>query len=115
MIDQLNVNNLSINSSNNLIILNHAPVGFKKASDAINSGHYDMVVLDEINVAVDYSLLEENKVIALLKEKPQNVTVILTGRNASPNLVKLADTVSEILAIKHHYQSGVKSCAGIEY
>ena len=89
--------------------------GFKKASEAINNGQYDMVVLDEINVALDYGLLEEKIVIEMLKNKPHDVTIILTGRNASPELVKLADTVSEVLAIKHHYQSGIKSCAGIEY
>ncbi len=89
--------------------------GFMKALDAVNSGDYDLVVLDEINVALDYGLLEESEVLKMLEEKPVNVTVLLTGRNASPNLVKVAHTVSEVLSIKHHYESGVQCCPGIEY
>ncbi|MDW7739542.1 MAG: cob(I)yrinic acid a,c-diamide adenosyltransferase [Bacillota bacterium] len=89
--------------------------GFSKAEKAVLSGDYDLVVLDEINVAVDYGLIDEADVLELLKKKPSHVTVILTGRGASPELVKIADTVSEVLAIKHHYNSGVKCCKGIEY
>ena len=89
--------------------------GFAKAEKAILSGDYDLVVLDEINVAVDYGLIMEEDLLKLLKNKPAGVTVILTGRNASPELVKIADTVSEILAIKHHYEQGAECCRGIEY
>jgi cob(I)alamin adenosyltransferase len=89
--------------------------GFAKAEEAILSGEYDMVVLDEINVAVDYGLIAEEDLLNLLKKKPAGVTVILTGRNASAELVKMADTVSEVLAIKHHYEQGAECCRGIEY
>jgi len=89
--------------------------GFARAEKAIMSGDYDLVVLDEINVAVDYGLVDENDLLKLLKKKPREVTVILTGRNASIEIIKIADTVSEILAIKHHYEQGVESCRGIEY
>ncbi len=89
--------------------------GFSKAAKTVLSGEYDLVVLDEINVAVDYGLIAEKDLFKLLKKKPAGVTVILTGRNASAELIKIADTVSEILAIKHHYEQGVKSCRGIEY
>ena len=89
--------------------------GFKKAEQAILSGEYDMVVLDEINVAVDFGLIAEEDLLALLKKKPSSVSVVLTGRSASQELVKLADMVSEVLAIKHHYEQGADCCPGIEY
>ena len=89
--------------------------GFEQAEKAVMSGDYNLVVLDEINVAVDYSLIEESRLLELLKNKPQHVALVLTGRNASPELVKMADTVSEVLAIKHHYETGADCCKGIEY
>lgn len=92
-----------------------AQAGFAKARKAILSGEYDLVVLDEINVAVDYKLISENDLLKLLEEKPDGVTVVLTGRNASAELVKRADLVSEVLAIKHHYEQGAGCCPGIEY
>ncbi len=92
-----------------------AQAGFVRAGEAILGGNFDLVVLDEINVAVDYGLIAEADLLQLLDHKPQNVTVVLTGRNASSDLVKRADTVSEILAIKHHYSQGAECCPGIEY
>jgi len=89
--------------------------GFAKAGKALLSGDYDFVVMDEINVAVDYGLIAESELLDLLKKKPKDVSVILTGRGASPELVKAADMVSEVLAIKHHYQDGADCCPGIEY
>ena len=89
--------------------------GFAQAEKAILSGDYDMVVLDEINVAVDYGLIAEEDLLNLLKKKPDGVSVILTGRSASAELVKMADMVSEVLAIKHHYDKGAEGCKGIEY
>ncbi len=89
--------------------------GFKKAEEALLEGNYDMVVLDEINVAVDYGLITVDELLDLLKKKPAEVTVILTGRGAPQELVKAADMVSEILAIKHHYEEGADCCQGIEY
>jgi len=92
-----------------------AKEGFARAEKAILSGDYDMVVLDEINVAVDYGLIAEEELLNLLKKKPDRVSVILTGRGASAELVKIADMVSEVLAIKHHYDKGAECCKGIEY
>ncbi len=89
--------------------------GFKKAEKAIKSGDYDLVILDEINVAVDYGLIAEEELFNLLEGKPDGVTVILTGRGATAGLVKRADMVSEILAIKHHYDQGADCLPGIEY
>ena len=89
--------------------------GFAQAKKAVLSGEYDLVVHDEIIVAVDYGLIPEQELFKLLKEKPAAVHLILTGRGASPELIKRADLVSEVLAIKHHYENGVPSCRGIEY
>jgi cob(I)alamin adenosyltransferase len=89
--------------------------GFARAAKAINSGEYDLVVLDEINVAIDYGLIPEGDLWQLLEQRRPDVDLILTGRGASPELVKRADMVSEVLMIKHHYNSGVTQRKGIEY
>ena len=82
---------------------------------AIMSGKYDMVILDEINVALDFKLIDLKEVIDLIKNKPPALNLILTGRYAPEGIIKLADTVSEVKEIKHHYAAGVKDRAGIEY
>jgi cob(I)alamin adenosyltransferase len=89
--------------------------GFEQAKKIINKGEHDVVILDEINVAVDYNLIPLNDVLQLLEEKPKKVELILTGRYASPEVVKQADIVSEILEIKHHYQNGIESRKGIDW
>jgi cob(I)alamin adenosyltransferase len=92
-----------------------AKKGLDEAQKAINSRKYDMVILDEINVALDFKLLSLTEVIKLIKNKPANLDLILTGRYAPPEIIKLADTVSEVKEVKHHYMAGVKDRAGIEY
>ena len=86
-----------------------------EARTAILSGEWDMVVLDEINYAIGYKMLDPEKVAATLREKPEMVHVILTGRNAHPLLVELADTVTEMREVKHAYQKGILAQRGIEY
>lgn len=89
--------------------------GWQRAVKAINSGKYNMVILDEINVALDFKLLDMREVVELIKNKPRNLDLILTGRYAPPAIIRNADTVSEIKEIKHHYRTGIKDRAGIEY
>ena len=89
--------------------------GFELAKKALKSKKYDLVILDEINVAVDYSLISLEDVLELVKNKPEDVELVLTGRHAHPRLVKIADLVSEILEIKHPYQEGIQAREGIEY
>jgi len=89
--------------------------GFELAKKAIASGKYNMVILDEINVAIDFKLILLDDMISLIKNKPAGLDLILTGRYAAKELIKLADTVSEIKEIKHHYAAGIKDRAGIEY
>ena len=92
-----------------------AQKGLDAAQKAINSGKYDMVILDEINVALDFKHVALPKVIELIKNKPAGLDLILTGRYAAKEIIKLADTVSEVKEIKHHYAAGIKDRAGIEY
>ncbi len=89
--------------------------GFESAKKAIVSGRYDMVILDEINVAVDFKLIELAELLDLIRQKPPNLDLILTGRYAAKEVIRLADTVSEIKDVKHHYAAGIKGRAGIEY
>jgi cob(I)alamin adenosyltransferase len=86
-----------------------------EARAAILSGAWDMVVLDEINYAISYKMLDAAVVAEALKGKPEMVHVILTGRNAHPLLVELADTVTEMREVKHAYQKGILAQRGIEY
>jgi cob(I)alamin adenosyltransferase len=85
------------------------------AREAIYSGEWDMVVLDEINYAIGYGMLDAAIVADALRGRPEMVHVILTGRNAHPLLVELADTVTEMREVKHAYQKGILAQRGIEY
>ena len=92
-----------------------AQKGLAAAKKAINSGKYDMVILDEINVALDFKLINLQEVIDIIKNKPAGLDLILTGRYAPPEIIELADTVSEVQEVKHHYNKGIKDRTGIEY
>lgn len=86
-----------------------------EADAAIMSGKWDLVILDEINYAISYGMLDPTKVAETLKRKPELVHVILTGRNAHPTIIELADTVTEMKQVKHAYEKGVLAQRGIEY
>jgi len=88
---------------------------WEEARDAIMSGEWDMVVLDEINYAIGYGMLDPALVCETLRNRPEMVHVILTGRNAHPTLVEIADTVTEMREVKHAYQTGILAQRGIEY
>ena len=85
------------------------------AREAISSGEYDLVVLDEVNIAAAWGLVALNEVIQLVREKPSNIELILTGRYADPKLIELADLVTEMVEVKHPYQKGIKARRGFEY
>src|SRR5438552_807822 len=88
---------------------------WQEAEQAIMSGDWDLVVLDEINYAISYGMLDPNKVAEALKKRPEMVHVILTGRNAHPTITELAHTVTEMRQVKHAYEKGVMAQRGIEY
>ena len=86
-----------------------------EAAEAILYGDWDLVVLDEINYAIGYGMLDAEIVAAVLRRRPEMLHVILTGRNAHPALVELADTVTEMREVKHAYQKGILAQRGIEF
>jgi cob(I)alamin adenosyltransferase len=88
---------------------------WQTARDSTLSGAYDMVILDEINVAVHYKMIDVDEVLKLIEERPPHVELVLTGRYAHTRLLEAADLVSEIKALKHPYTKGLKAREGIEY
>jgi cob(I)alamin adenosyltransferase len=90
--------------------------GWAVAQEKIASGDYDLILLDEFTYLLDYGWLDVQEVIAWLQaNKPPDLHLIITGRNAPSRLVEYADLVTEMLNIKHPYQQGVKAQAGIEF
>jgi cob(I)alamin adenosyltransferase len=85
------------------------------ARENLLGGQYDLVILDEINYVISYKMLDPGVVVEALKKKPEMVHVILTGRNAHPSLVELADLVTEMRELKHPYHKGISAQRGIEY
>lgn len=88
---------------------------WEEAVREMGSGHWDLVILDEINYAISYHMLAPEPVAEFLRAKPESLHLILTGRNAHPLLVELADTVTEMRDVKHAYQKGIPAQRGIEY
>jgi cob(I)alamin adenosyltransferase len=88
--------------------------GFSFAKRAIEGEEYDIVILDEINVAVDFGLIPLSDLLTLIEKKPKEVELILTGRNAKSEIMDRADLVTEMVERKHYYNKGVKARKGIE-
>jgi cob(I)alamin adenosyltransferase len=95
--------------------LEMARLGLETAKDVLIDNRYDMVVLDEINLALHHRLIPLDDVMAMVKSRRPDVDLILTGRHAPPEIMELADTVSEITEIKHHQSKGHIARKGIEY
>ncbi len=87
----------------------------EEARRAMHSGLYDIIILDEINVALDFGLISLEEVISLLEEKPEKVELVLTGRNAHPEIIRRAHLVTEMKELKHPYRHGIVSRKGIDY
>jgi cob(I)alamin adenosyltransferase len=85
------------------------------AREAMQNGNYDLVVLDEINVAVAWHLIERDEVLKLIEGKPPRLELILTGRYADSEIIKRADLVTEMLKIKHPFDTGVSARQGVEF
>ena len=92
-----------------------ARCGLTRAREALRTGAYDVVILDEIDVAVWFGLLDEKECLALLDERPAHVELVFTGRWAPQALVERADLVTEMREVKHYYRNGIGARAGIEY
>jgi cob(I)alamin adenosyltransferase len=94
--------------------MTRARAGLEKALEAMLSGDYRIVVLDEVNTAVHFKILPEQEVLDFLDKRPAGVEVILTGRYAPDSFIVRADLVTEMTAVKHYYDRGVKAREGIE-
>jgi cob(I)alamin adenosyltransferase len=92
-----------------------ARLALENARIAVQSGHFDLVILDEVNVAAAWNLIDVKDVMRFIKEKPDNVELILTGRYADKDLIAMADLVTEMKEIKHPYKKGIPSRKGIDY
>ena len=92
-----------------------AQAAFKKAREMLESSDYDLVVLDEINIALRYGYLSEEAVIQGLKARSPRTSVILTGRDAKPALCEYANLVSEMRCVKHPFDAGIKAVRGIDF
>ena len=92
-----------------------AEAALAASREAVTGGLYDLVVLDEINVALYFKLIEPDEVVQLIRDKPPHVELIMTGRNADSRLIEMADLVTEMVKIKHPFDKGIKARKGIEY
>lgn len=82
---------------------------------ALLSGRYDLVIMDEVHVAAKLGLISVEDILALMREKPKKVELVLTGRDADPRVIEAADLVTQMTLIKHPYQKGITARYGIEY
>jgi cob(I)alamin adenosyltransferase len=89
--------------------------GLKRAEEVLVSGEYDIVVLDEVNLAVHYGMITAAELIDILDKRYEKVEVVLTGRYAHCSLIEKADLVTEMKEIKHYYDEGVMAREGIEF
>ncbi|WP_136807799.1 cob(I)yrinic acid a,c-diamide adenosyltransferase [Desulfosediminicola flagellatus] len=92
-----------------------AEEGFALAKEKIESDEYDLIILDEITYLPLFGFLEVEKIVDLVTNKPERLTIIMTGRDAHESLVEIADTVSVIDPVKHAYDQGIKAQRGVEY
>jgi len=88
--------------------------GLEEVKGILASGDYQVVILDEANIATRYNLFSTDELIEIVRSKPEAVELVITGRNADPKVIALADLVTEMKEIKHYYNRGVKARAGIE-
>ncbi len=91
-----------------------AKKGFSLAKKAVKNREFDIVILDEINVAIDYGLIPLSDLLKLIDSKPETMELILTGRNAKSEIIDKADLVTEMIERKHYYDKGIKARKGIE-
>ena len=92
-----------------------AKEAIREAEREIVSGAWDLIILDEINYAVKFGLLATEEVLRLLREKPPALHLVLTGRDAQPEIVEAADLVTEMKLVKHPFERGIKAQKGIEF
>ncbi|MFZ5632236.1 MAG: cob(I)yrinic acid a,c-diamide adenosyltransferase [Bacillota bacterium] len=92
-----------------------AQKGLARAMEVVTGGEYDLVILDEINVALDYNLIKLGQAMALIENRPPHVELVFTGRYAHQKIIEAADLVTEVSPVKHPFYQGVEAREGIEY
>lgn len=92
-----------------------AKKGLKRIKQALARDKFDVIILDEINIAVHFGLITADEVAKVIKSAKQGTELVLTGRNARPQLLRLADLVTEMKEVKHYYNKGIKARRGIEF
>ena len=97
------------------IDLQMALAGLKRSNEIIVARKYQMVILDEVNIALKLKLIPLSGLLELIKHAPKSTELVLTGRYAHPKVIKLADLVSEVNEVKHYYAKGVRARRGIEF
>lgn len=85
------------------------------SKEKVQSGAYNIVILDEVNYAINLGLIDVKDVLELIKSKPENLNLVLTGNHAKQEIIDLADLVTEMKEIKHPYKSGIKAKKGIDF
>ena len=95
--------------------IHRAHQGLEAFKRAMKDNAYDLIILDEINMAIHFGLLSVEEVIEAIEQKPPELHLVLTGRNADQKLIEMADLVTEMREIKHHYHQGVHAQKGIEF
>lgn len=93
----------------------HAREGWEEAKKLIADPTYKMVMLDELNIVLRYDYLPMDEVLEVLKSRPMDKHIVITGRNARDELIEIADLVTEMEQVKHPFRSGVKAQAGVEF
>lgn len=95
--------------------ISSAQKGLNEVKVVLASGDYDLIVLDEMNIAVHYGLIDLDELLDMLGKKPSGVEIVLTGRYADERIIEIADLVTEMKEIRHYYKKGVKARKGIEH
>lgn len=89
--------------------------GWEIAKEAIKNDEYNLIILDEANIAIDLGFIDLDEILEVLKNKPEDMEIVLTGRNANQKIIDLAHLVSEIKPVKHYWDTGISARKGIEY
>jgi len=117
------VSNITIKEYGSDCFINSAPDeqdiraaqrGLNEVREAMLSGRYEVIVLDEANVAVRYNLFSVEDLLGLIRIKPDDVELVITGRDADPRVIEAADLVTEMKEVKHYYRNGIQARTGIE-
>jgi cob(I)alamin adenosyltransferase len=94
--------------------LDAATEALERSHQLLHSGKYDMLIMDEVNVSTKFGLVKVEDLVQLIRERPPKVELVLTGRYAPPEIIEMADLVTEMRCVKHPYTKGVPARAGIE-